>query len=203
MAQQLNLLDARFAPKPPRLSARTGLLAMAGLLALSLLGAVALRSLAASTAAEQRSLVAQAGPLKAQAAAPGASASADVAGSASAELSQLQALDASQRRIRAALEAGVAGAREGHADYLLALARQTSGALWITGFSVSDDGNDVELTGRMTDSAVLTEYLRRLNAEPRFKGRPFAQLNLRSADTNGAPLPYIEFALRSTYTAPP
>ncbi|OYU72850.1 MAG: hypothetical protein CFE45_38945, partial [Burkholderiales bacterium PBB5] len=55
---------------------------------------------------------------------------------------------------------------------------------------------------RMTDASVLTDYLRKLNAEPRFKGRPFAQLTLRGTDNNGAALPYTEFALRSTPAGP-
>ena len=110
-------------------------------------------------------------------------------------------MDGNQRRIRTALEGGAAGGREGHADYLLALARQASGAVWITGFSVSDDGSAVELEGRMSDTAQLTDYLRRLNAEPRFKGRPFAQLNLKASDANGASLPHTEFALRSSAVA--
>ena len=40
-----------------------------------------------------------------------------------------------------------------------------------------------------------------LNAEPRFKGRPFAQLNLKAGDANGGALPHTEFALRSTAVA--
>ena len=115
-----------------------------------------------------------------------------------AELARLRAAEATQRRVRAALEAGAAGAREGHAEALLALARQASGRVWITGLGVSDDGSAIDLEGRMTDSSVLTDYLRRLNDEPRFKGRPFAQLTLRGVDTNGNALPYTEFALRST-----
>ena len=59
----------------------------------------------------------------------------------------------------------------------------------------------IDLEGRMTDSSVLTDYLRRLNDEPRFRGRPFAQLTLKSAGSNGERLPWTEFALRSTPAA--
>lgn len=79
----------------------------------------------------------------------------------------------------------------------MALARQASGALWISGFAVSDDGAAIDLEGRRTDSALLAEHLRRLGAEPRFKGRPFAQLDLRSTDASGGALPCSGFALRS------
>jgi len=194
MAQQLNLFDARFSPQTLRWSARHGLLAVAGALLLAGAATQALhwsarRALAAAAQAETTLA-----PLRAQVMAASASGPAGAA----AELAQLRRLEAGQRRIRAALDAGAAGAREGHADYLLALARQASGALWITGFAVSEDGSAIELEGRMSDPAVLTDYLRRLNAEPRFKGRPFAQLSLKSVDSNGLALPYTEFALRST-----
>ncbi len=195
MAQQLNLFDARFAPKPARFSARQGATAMAVVLLLSLGGAQGLRWQARQVEAEARELTRQLEPVKALRMALAASAAPEPGAETGAELAQLRELDAGQRRIAAALAAGVAGVREGHADYLEALARRASGALWITGFSISDDGSAIELVGRMTDASVLTDYLRSLNAEPRFKGRPFAQLSLKSMDSAG--LPYTEFALLS------
>ena len=196
MAQQLNLLDPRFAPRSLRFSAQQGLLAVAGALLLTVLASAGLHWASEQAVAAGRQADAERAPLRARVDALGASAAAGIG--AGSELQQLQTLDAGQRRIRGALAGGAAGVREGHADYLLALARQASGAVWITGFSVSDDGSSVELEGRMTDTAQLTDYLRRLNAEPRFKGRPFAQLNLKASDTNSAALPHTEFALRST-----
>ena len=197
MTQQLNLFDARFSRQRMRFSAGHGLVVMAGVLGLSMLGSGALRWATGQTAAKANTAQAEMAPLRAQAAALAASGG----GVAAKDLQQLQAVEAGQRRVRAALEAGAAGAREGHADYLLALARQASAAVWITGFAVSDDGSAIDLEGRMTEPAVLTDYLRRLNAEPRFKGRPFAQLNLKASDANGAALPFAEFALRSVAVA--
>ncbi len=199
MAQQLNLLDARFAPKPLRASARQGLWAMAAVLSLGWLAAQGLLWGAGSARAAAEAADAQMVVLRAQLAAQAASAPSQAAGQA--ELAQLQAQDIGQRRIRNALDAGVAGHREGHADYLVALARQASDQLWITGFSVSADGGAIELEGRMTEAGALTHYLRRLNGELRFKGRPFAQLSLKSVDAQGAAMPYTEFALRSLAAA--
>ena len=193
MPQQLNLLHARFNPQPTRFSARQGLLAMAAVLLLSAGGTQALRWGSTQALASSSALDAQMAPLKAQRLALNSS----TALAPETEMAQLRALEAGHRRIAAALEAGVAGAREGHAEYLEALARRATGSLWITGFSVAEDGGAIELTGRMTNAAVLTDYLRSLNAEPRFKGRPFAQLSLRSADAQGQALPYTEFALQS------
>lgn len=197
MAQQLNLCDPRFARRSLRFSAQQGLLALGGLALLAVLANVGLHVAAGRALATARQAETDQAPLRARVAALAASAGTG----AGSELQQLQALEAGQRRIRGALDGGAAGVREGHADYLAALARQASGAVWITGFSVSEDGGAVELEGRMTDTAQFTDYLRRLNAEPRFKGRPFSQLNLKSSDTSGATLPYTDFALRSAAVA--
>ena len=197
MAQQLNLFDARFAPRSLRFSARQGLLALGGIALLAVLAHSGLHWAADRATATARQAEADQAQLRDRVAAL-----ANSAGSgAGSELKQLQALEAGQQRIRSALEGGAAGTREGHADYLVALARQASGTVWITGFSVSEDGGAVELEGRMTDAAQLADYLRRLNAEPRFKGRPFAQLNLKATDANGTTLPHTEFALRSVAVA--
>ncbi len=193
MVQQLNLLDARFAPRAQHYSARQGLLAMGLVLALSVAGSQALHWSSRRALAENDALAQQLAPLKAQRL---AISSAPHLG-AENELAQLRLLETSHRRIAAALDAGAAGAREGHAEYLEALARRASASLWITGFALAEDGGDIELTGRMADASVLTDYLRSLNAEPRFKGRPFAQLSLRSVDKLGQSLPYTEFALLS------
>jgi hypothetical protein len=180
MAQQINLFDARFAPARLRFSARQGGLLLAALLLLSWAAAQGLLRAADQAQASAQATQAGMAPMRAQV---GTLAARYQDGTA-AELARLQAADAIQRRVRAALDAGAAGVREGHAEVLLALARQASGQLWITGLSVSDDGNAIDLEGRMTDSSVLADYLHRLNAEPRFKGRPFAQLTLRGADSS-------------------
>ena len=199
MAQQLNLFDPRFARQTLRGSARHALWAIAGALLLGWGASQALHWAARQAQAAAAKGETTMAPLRAQLMAQSAS----TPGSAAAELLQLRSLDAGQRRIRAALEAGAAGHREGHADYLVALARQASDQLWITGFALSEDGNAIDLEGRMTDASALTHYLRRLDAEPRFKGRPFAQLSLRAVDPPGGALPYTEFALRSVAGASP
>jgi Fimbrial assembly protein (PilN) len=194
MAQQLNLFDARFAPAQLRFSARHGGLILAGVLLGAWGLAQGLHWAGGRAQADAAAIQAGMAPLRAQVGTDAAQRD----GGTAAELARLRAAEATQRRVRAALEAGAAGAREGHAEVLQALARQASGRLWITGLGVSDDGSAIDLEGRMTDSSVLADYLRRLNDEPRFKGRPFAQLTLRAVDNSGNALPYTEFALRST-----
>jgi len=89
----------------------------------------------------------------------------------------------------------------GHADYLRGLARQSVANLWLTGFSVGPDGTRMEIRGRTLDPALLPEYIRRLNAEPAFRGHRFAALSVGqpTAPAPGAIVaavpPWLEFAL--------
>jgi Tfp pilus assembly protein PilN len=117
------------------------------------------------------------------------------------ELRHLRQLEAAQRRLQQVFASGQAGRENGHAAVLLALARQADPAVWLTGLSIGQDGDTMELQGRMADAAALPVYLRRLQDEPLFHGRQFAQLSLRrieaGADGNLASSAYTEFVLRT------
>jgi hypothetical protein len=190
MTQQINLADPRLLPQKVAFGARHALAAVVAVLVVGAAGASALNTLTAGLARE-----AQNAPV-----APAAAASrhAQHVSDLDVEIQRLRASDAGHRRILAALDAGVAGERVGPSGYFVALARQASGAVWITGLSVSDDGSALDLEGRMGAPHLLPGYLRRLNAEPRFRGRPFEQLSLKGANAgDGTALPYSEFTLRS------
>ena len=105
-----------------------------------------------------------------------------------------------------ALGQGATPGSSGYADYLRGLARQTVTGLWLTGFSVGADGGHMEIRGRTLDPVLVPEYIRRLNAEPAFRGHRFAAINLSvpapapgtapvvvAADPS--PPPFLEFAL--------
>ena len=123
------------------------------------------------------------------------------AGRIDAELRQLRQREAAERRLQAVLAGGQAGRENGHAAVLQALARQADPAVWITGLSLGQDGDTMELQGRMADAAALPTYLRRLQNEALFHGRQFAQLSLQrieaGADGNLAGSAYTEFVLRT------
>lgn len=117
------------------------------------------------------------------------------------EVERLRQRAIAQQRVQSALEAGSAQATgSAPSEYLLALARQAHPSVWITGLAVSADERALELRGRMLDASVLPDYLRRLNAEARFKGRSFARLEIHSPDpaSAAAATPYPEFVLRSS-----
>lgn len=106
-----------------------------------------------------------------------------------AELAALQRRFASSQQVRSAIQSGAAGNLQGYSHYLVALARQAQNmgarALWITDLSVAPDGGGLGLQGRMTDPRVLPEYLNRLNDEPLFRGRAFAQVSLKALPAPG------------------
>jgi hypothetical protein len=185
MAQQINLLDPALQPRRDWLDAGHGL---------ALVGLILCASAVLSAALQWQAGHAVA--LPAALPAPPAATAASAAGELQAELQRLRALEQHQQRVRAALASGAAGAPDGYTPYLKALSRQAQGSLWITGFAVAAEGDAIELEGQMLDAAVLPGYLRQLNAEERFNGRPFAQLQLRTLD-EGTNAGHTEFVLRS------
>ena len=196
MPQQINLLDASLQRRPERLGILAGLLAVAAVLATSITAALALQASGERTATQAERMERELALVQARMAKVRGGASSPLV----AELARLRAVDERQQRIRMALDAGQAGAPEGYSRYLLALSRQAQEGLWLTRFDIAPDSRSLELGGRMTDTRHLSEFLRRLKAEPLFNGRQFAQLSLKSVELP-AGARVSEFALRSTPAA--
>lgn len=113
------------------------------------------------------------------------------------QLGDLQNQENKQRQLRDVMRSAIEQTHTPYSDYLTALARQTMPGLWITDLSVGDRGMDVTLVGRMTDPGRLPSYLARLEQEPQFRGRKFAQVELRAVTNEpGVMSQIIEFTLR-------
>ena len=220
MPQHLNLLDTSLQRQRDLPGSAAGLLALVATLCISGALTVGLHLKSSQAGVQAAAAEASLGALQARVAA-----AAGKPGSIpAAELARLRALESAQARVRAALDSGQVGGTQGYSPYLLALSRQMQGNLWLTDFSVAPDGRSIELGGRMTDPRELPDYLRRLNAEPLFRGREFAQLSLKgmasggtSGGTSGATIgganpgtqsadasspSYTEFVLRSAPGGP-
>lgn len=111
-----------------------------------------------------------------------------------------------RKEMLAELSKGSPQANAPYGDYLRGLARQALGGLWLTGFAVEAGDRRMEIRGRTLDPALVPEYIRRLNAEPAFRGHRFAALSVNlpaPARTQSDPgvrpapalQPYHEFAL--------
>lgn len=189
MTQQINLYDPALLRKRELVSALNLALA-AGVLAV-FIGAwtVLARAQQATLAAEQQALAPQVKAVQEQMAAL-----ARQVGSMKpdprieAELASARALLSLRGEVLGVLEKSIGGGATSFAEYLRALARQTVGGLWLTGFSVGES-DGMEIRGRMSDPARLPEYIRRLNAEKAFQGRSFAAL--RVAPGQAAPAPAV------------
>ena len=180
MAQQINLYDPALRPQRDAFTAQSSLLWAVGA---ALLASALAWGLHWSTPSNLPLLTATSAST---APASAASAAAAPLSAAASELQRLRDFEAHQRRVQAAILDGALGARSGHAEYLRALARQAQPQVWLTGFSIKPETNAIEIDGQALDASALPAYLRRLNSEERFKGRPFAHLHIRQTTTEGA-----------------
>ena len=195
MPQHINLLHPGLLPRREAFDSAHAAWAVAGVLACALLATSGLRLRAGSRTEQALAAEQQRVDLQARVDAVGGT---PPAPRHAAELQRLQAVDAGQRQVRVALDSGAAGRAQGYAEYFMALSRQAQPSLWITGFTVAADGLALELRGRMLDPHLLPQYLRQLNSEPLFKGREFAQMQLKSVEPGTAGGAGItEFSLRA------
>ena len=67
-------------------------------------------------------------------------------------------------------------------EMMWAFSRASIEGLWLTGFVFENEGQNLEIRGRMVEQALLPAYLKRLEAEPVFQGRRFAALDMRSGE---------------------
>lgn len=178
MTQQINLYDPALLRKRELVSALNLALAAAVLAVFIGAWAVLARAQQATLAAEQQALAPQVKSVQDQMAALARQvASMKPDPRIEAELASARALLSLRGEVLAVLEKSIGGGAISFAEYLRALARQTVGGLWLTGFSVAESGG-MEIRGRMSDPARLPEYIRRLNAEKAFQGRSFAALRV-------------------------
>jgi len=207
--QQINLLDPSLRRQREWLGSAAGLGTLAAVLCVSVAITFGLRVKGSQALEQAAAAEVELADLQARVSATQAAKLPSISG---AELVRLRAVESGQERVRAALDSGQVGATQGYSSHLLALSRQMQGKLWLTDFSVAPDGRSLELGGRMTNPRELPDYLRRLNAEPLFRGREFAQLTLKAmVPGNGADggrsvenigPDYAEFVLRSAANAP-
>lgn len=199
MAQQINLFVPELRAPRRVATARQALALVALVVCGGGIGAALLHWQAGDHGQRSAALQRQATQMQLQLAAR--QASAPTTRVSAQDVERLRQIAAAQQRVQQAL-AGAPEAGAQPSDYLLAFARQAQPSVWLTGFSLTGVDRAIEIRGRMIDASVLPDYLRRLNAEPRFKGRSFAQLEIRSTPAPGeAATPYPEFVLRSS--APP
>jgi hypothetical protein len=96
----------------------------------------------------------------------------------------------------------------GYSQQLRALARQDVDGLWLTGFTLSANAEEVQIRGRTVDPELVPAYLHRLTAESAMQGMRFDALAISTPAPPAAikvapgpeaavapPLKYLEFTM--------
>lgn len=205
MSQQINLFNPALLKQKQVFTSRTMLVAFGVLLA----GAIALTMLARQRVG---ALEREAGQVAARLdRAKQRQAAAQVELVPRAKDSNLQAqIDAAQAGLRSLheietiLKSGQLGDTRGYAEYLRALARQSSADLWLTGLSIDGAASQVGLEGRALSADAVPAYITRLTREPILRGKTFGSLRIerpqaqaREGDAKPVDLPFIEFSLQA------
>lgn len=83
---------------------------------------------------------------------------------------------------------------KGFAGFLEGMARQHVNGLWLTGFRISDGGNEMNISGRSLDPVLVPAYLKKLSGEQVFQGIAFETFSMKRAEKEVA---MIDFTLLS------
>lgn len=209
MSQQINLFNPAFEPKKSYATTPALMAAFTGV-------ALVLAVLVTLARSEVAALSAQAETVKATLTArevSKATATAAFVAPRKSEALQQQFEQATLsyanlQKVAGILDHGQAGEIRGYSPYFRALARRTSDGLWLTGLQIQGSGDSINLQGRALKASLLPGYLAGLSNETVFRGKKFAQLELReplaavgaAAASPGAASPlarYVEFTLQS------
>jgi len=95
-----------------------------------------------------------------------------------AEIGNLQSQASARQAMIGSLGAGVLSNDTGYAEYMRALARQSLGGVWLTGFKISEGGVQMEIAGRALQPELVPSYILRLNRERVLRGRAFDALSM-------------------------
>ena len=223
MSQQINLYEDRLRPRLELATAlNVALVSLVALMAVAMLAAWtyfdAERKAAAAVQARQ---VLQAAQEQVKAAAQKA-AERKVSPGLQVELSAAKAKLQAGQEVIGALEHGRLADSGEFSQFMQGFAKQAQNDLWLTGFRITDGGQEIEIRGRTLDAALVPAYVQRLDSIPVFQGRRFAALDMRGVEDAGdkatatatatavdskegaakAKLPpYVEFVLRSEHIA--
>jgi hypothetical protein len=179
MSQQINLFNPLFMRKEKYFSTRTMLQSL-GLIALGLIAIYAyalwqssdLKRLAADYSrqltAQRNQFLALTGQGRSKL--------------LEAEVARLEADVNARRGVLNLVQGGALGNTDGFSRYFAAFARHPMRGVWLTGFSIGDDGNVLSIRGRVLHPDLVPAYLKALNEEDVMRGRLVTELRLVARD---------------------
>lgn len=126
------------------------------------------------------------------------------------EAQRLEKLAAEQNEIIEILKSGAVGNTAGFSEYMRAFSRQVVQGLWLTGFKVTGDAEQISLSGGVVSPELLPAYIQRLGRESIMKGKTFSTLMMQQSKPDAAVVagagqapavaarPFVEFTLHSS-----
>jgi hypothetical protein len=103
-----------------------------------------------------------------------------------AEVARLEAELKARRALVATLQGGELGNTEGFSQYFAAFGRRPMRGVWLTGFSIGDSGNELNIRGRVLHPDLVPAYLKALNHEEVMRGRQVTELKLVARDESAS-----------------
>jgi hypothetical protein len=204
VTQQINLYNPALLPQVDPFSGRVVLLALGGILLLSLLAYTWSSWDAARLAGEQQR---QQGDLTALQSditrLAQESAGRKPSPQLTAELESIEALLAGRNEVMTVLKGGSLGDTKGVSEYFRAFARETVDGLWLTGFSIVGAGSDISIEGRTLRAELVPGYIGKLRREQVLRGHGFGTLNVQlptdaaTPDASRKTAEFLEFRLSS------
>ena len=204
MTQQINLYNPALLPRVDAFSGRVVLLALGGILLLSLLVYGWSAWDASRLAVEQQRQQGQLNTLQSDITRLAQeSAGRKPSPQLTAELESIEALLAGRNEVMTVLKGGSLGDTRGVSEYFRAFARETVDGLWLTGFSIAGAGSDISIEGRTLSAELVPGYIGKLRREQVLRGHGFGTLNVQlPTEASAANLPrktaeFLEFRLSS------
>ncbi|MGH8708041.1 MAG: hypothetical protein ACREVD_08285 [Burkholderiales bacterium] len=122
-----------------------------------------------------------------------------------ADVTRLEAEVKMRRGVLALMQGGEGlGNTDGFSRFFAAFARHPMRGVWLTGFSVGDNGNALSIRGRVLHPDLVPQYLKSLNQDDVMRGRLVTELKLVAKDESNArrsdaaaagPVRFVEFDL--------
>jgi len=127
-----------------------------------------------------------------------------------ADAQRLQSEARAREALLDKLRSGDLGNSAGFSRYFAAFARHALAGVWLTGFSVGEGGNELQVRGRALEPDLLPDYLRALNLEDVMRGRQVIALRLTAGtqasaaqgSAVGGPARFVEFTIAAPLRAP-
>jgi len=94
------------------------------------------------------------------------------------EVARLEGEVKARQSVLAALGTGALGNTTGFSEFLAALGRQALPGVWLTGLSIGESGNDLQLSGRALRPEMIPAYLKALSGEAMMRGRRVTEMKL-------------------------